>query len=237
MRSGKFCKNPVLLFVAAVVFLVGGARGQDLNPMNPGGGDSALGGQSSAPTDPMGGDQPGQMMQGNRGAQQTSVPRGITLPNGQDINASGMNGINGNGQRTLNQVPPAPPSEFQRMVATSTGKLLPIYGANLFRTIPSTFAPTDRVPVTPDYVIGPGDELLIQVWGQVTLNSRFTVDRSGDIYVPQVGTLRVAGLQFAQVQGFLKSQKARNFRNFDLNVNMGQLRSIQVFVTGQARRP
>ncbi len=123
------------------------------------------------------------------------------------------------------------------MVANSIGKMLPIYGAMLFRNPPSTFAPLNLVPVTPDYVIGPGDELRIQVWGQVTLNGRYTVDRTGNIYIPQVGTLQVAGLPFAQVQEHLKSQMARVFRNFDLNVNMGQLRSIQVFVVGQARRP
>jgi protein involved in polysaccharide export with SLBB domain len=59
----------------------------------------------------------------------------------------------------------------------------------------------------------------------------------GDIYIPQVGTIRVAGLPFAQVQSYLKAQMGKVFRNFDLNVNMGQLRSIQVFVVGQARRP
>ena len=129
------------------------------------------------------------------------------------------------------------PTEFQQMVANSIGKMLPIYGVNLFRNPPSTFAPLNMVPVTPDYVIGPGDELLIQVWGQVTLNSRYTVDRSGSIYIPQVGAVHVAGLSFAQMHDFLRAQMARVFRNFDLNVNMGQLRSIQVFVVGQARRP
>jgi len=129
------------------------------------------------------------------------------------------------------------PTEFQQMVANSIGKMLPIYGAMLFRNPPSTFAPLNLVPVTPDYVIGPGDELRIQVWGQVTLNGHYTVDRAGNIYIPQVGTLQVAGLPFAQIQEHLKSQMARVFRNFDLNVNMGQLRSIQVFVVGQARRP
>jgi protein involved in polysaccharide export with SLBB domain len=128
------------------------------------------------------------------------------------------------------------PTEFQLMVANSTGKMLPIFGAKLFRVPPSTFAPLDMVPVTPDYVIGPGDELLIQSWGQVTLNGRFMVDRAGNIYLPQVGTLRVAGLAFGQVQEYLKGQMSKVFRNFDLNVNMGQLRSIQVFVVGQARR-
>ena len=123
------------------------------------------------------------------------------------------------------------------MIANSIGKTLPIYGAKLFRNPPSTFAPLTMVPVTPDYVVGPGDELLIQVWGQVTFNNRFTVDRSGSIYIPQVGTVHVAGITFGQMQDYLKSQMGRVFRNFDLNVNMGQLRSIQVFVVGQARRP
>jgi protein involved in polysaccharide export with SLBB domain len=133
--------------------------------------------------------------------------------------------------------PPPPPTEFQNLVKDTLGRSLPIYGANLFRNTPSTFAPVDRVPVTPDYTIGPGDELLIQTWGQVTLNSRFTVDRTGSIYIPQVGTVHVAGLHFAQLQDYLKSQMGRMFRNFDLNVNMGQLRSIQIFVVGQTRRP
>ncbi len=249
MGSGKFWNNPVLLLcVAAVVFLAGSARGQDMNPLTPGGTgqcpERAVGHVDGYFFfDPLlrqrryvGTDVAGRPREHRR----RWASRGVNLPNGQDINASGMNGINGNNlsaQRGLNQLPPPPPSEFQRMVATSTGKLLPIYGANLFQNVPSTFAPADRVPVTPDYVIGPGDELLIQAWGQVTLNSRFTVGRSGDIYVPQVGTVRVAGLQFSQVQEYVKSQMSKVFRNFDLNVNMGQLRSIQVFVTGQARRP
>jgi protein involved in polysaccharide export with SLBB domain len=130
-----------------------------------------------------------------------------------------------------------PPTEFQLMVANSTGKMLPIFGAKLFRVPPSTFAPLDMVPVTPDYVVGPGDELMIQVWGQVTLNGHFMVDRAGNIYIPQAGTIHVAGQTFGQMQEYLKGQMGRIFRNFDLNVNMGQLRSIQVFVVGQARRP
>jgi protein involved in polysaccharide export with SLBB domain len=151
---------------------------------------------------------------------------------------------NPNGNRTQQQLlneetrlPLDSPTEFQQMVANSIGKMLPIYGAMLFRNPPSTFAPLNMVPVTPDYVIGPGDELRIQVWGQVTLNGRYTVDRSGNIYIPEVGTLQVAGLTFAKMQDYLKAQMGRVFRNFDLNVNMGQLRSIQVFVVGQAHRP
>ena len=134
----------------------------------------------------------------------------------------------------------APPSEltgFQRLVAATLGRVLPVYGASLFSDVPSTFAPVDRVPVTPEYAIGPGDELLVHVWGQVNLDGRFTVDRSGNVYLPQVGAIHVAGIPFAQLTSYMKSQIGHNFRNFDLNVNMGQLRSIQVFVVGNAKRP
>jgi polysaccharide biosynthesis/export protein len=132
---------------------------------------------------------------------------------------------------------PEPPSEFQEFAAEVVGKRLPVFGANLFERTPTTFAPVERAPVTADYVIGPGDQILLRVWGQVTLNLDLTVDRSGGIYIPQVGNVAVAGLQFQQLPGFLKAQLGKVFRNFDLNVNMGQLRSIQVFVVGSARRP
>jgi len=177
--------------------------------------------------------------------QQPTTPQGIVLQQTPITSQTpgvqtAIQGQQQQQQQLLNQearLPLDPPTEFQLMVANSIGKMLPIYGARLFRNPPSTFAPLSHVPVTPDYVIGPGDELILQTWGQVTLNSRFTVDTTGGIYIPQVGTVHVAGLRFDQLQPSLKSQMGRTLRNFDLNVTMGQLRSIQVFVVGQARRP
>jgi polysaccharide export outer membrane protein len=129
------------------------------------------------------------------------------------------------------------PTEFQQFVTTSVGRELPLFGYNLFEQVPSTFAPADRVPVTSEYVIGPGDELLIRAWGQINLDARVTVDRTGSVYLPQVGSVAVAGLQYRQLSDFLKTSIGRIFRNFDLTVSLGQLRSIQIFVVGQARRP
>jgi polysaccharide export outer membrane protein len=172
--------------------------------------------------------------------QQQQLPAGATLRN----TPTSTNNESTLYDRTGRYQPLPPPevpvqlTSFQRLAAASTGKVLPVFGANLFgSTVPSTFAPVDRIPVTPEYVLGPGDELLIRLWGQVTLDSRFTIDRSGNVYIPQVGAVRVAGLPFAQVQEYLRSRIARNFRNFDINVNMGQLRSIQLFVVGEARHP
>lgn len=130
-----------------------------------------------------------------------------------------------------------PPTEFQGVVAGATGARLPVFGADLFFDQSTPFTPVDRMPVTSDYVVGPGDQLLIRVWGQVNFNAHATVDRSGDIYVPQLGNVEVAGLHFEQLDGYLKKQFGRVFRNFDLSVNMGQLRSIQIYVVGNAQRP
>ncbi len=139
--------------------------------------------------------------------------------------------------RLLALQPPTPPTDFQLLVRSSLGTLLPVYGDSLFRRVPSTFAPLREVNVTPNYVLGPGDQLVIRIWGQVNSNAQLTVDRSGSIYLPQVGEIHVAGLPFDQVKDHIHDALAHIFKSFELDVEMGQLRSIQVFVVGQARRP
>ena len=129
------------------------------------------------------------------------------------------------------------PGEFQLFVAASVGRVLPLYGHNLFVDAPSTFSPVDNIPVTSDYLIGPGDELMIRGWGQVDFDLSVTVDRNGSIYLPKVGNVNVSGIRFQALQGYLKNAIGKIFQNFDLNVSLGKLRSIQVFVVGQARRP
>src|SRR5688572_4803233 len=128
-------------------------------------------------------------------------------------------------------------NEFQDLVTQSLGISLPLYGQNLFDLVPDTFAPVDRIPVTPDYVVGPGDEILIRGWGQVDIDYRAVVDRNGTINIPKIGVINVAGIRYQDLNGYLKTHIGRYFRNFELAVTMGELRSIQVFVVGQAYRP
>src|SRR5579872_635916 len=75
--------------------------------------------------------------------------------------------------------------EFQDFVASSTGHRLPIFGMNLFQNVPTTFAPLEQVPVVPDYLIGPGDELLVRAWGAIDINYQVVVDRTGMINLPK----------------------------------------------------
>ncbi len=123
------------------------------------------------------------------------------------------------------------------MVADSVGRPLPLFGQSLFQHPPSTFSPVDWMQVPSDYVIGPGDELQINIWGQVEANLRVVVDRAGQIYIPRVGEIQVAGVHYGDLAQDLKQQISKIFKNFDLTANLGHLRSLQVFVVGNARYP
>jgi protein involved in polysaccharide export with SLBB domain len=130
-----------------------------------------------------------------------------------------------------------PETEFEQMVADSVGRPLPLFGQSLFDQPPSTFAPMDLLEVPSDYIIGPGDGLQIRVWGQLSGDLRVTVDRAGQIYIPQVGQISVAGVHYGELEEHLKSEISKVFKNFNLTANVGRLRSIQVLVVGNARYP
>jgi protein involved in polysaccharide export with SLBB domain len=140
-------------------------------------------------------------------------------------------------QRPTKPLPPEPLTELQKFITSSTGQVLPIYGARLFQDVPSTFAPLDNAPVPSDYLLGPGDEVRVRIWGQVNFNANLRVDRTGDIFLPQIGALHVSGVRFDELQKHLQDAVARVYRNFQLSAELGQIRSIQIYVTGEARRP
>jgi protein involved in polysaccharide export with SLBB domain len=120
-----------------------------------------------------------------------------------------------------------PPSTFQ-------------FGYDLFRQPPSTFAPVEKVekvPVGPDYVLGPGDEIRINVWGRIEGQWNVVVDRDGTINLPKVGTIGVTGLTFKELREMLRRELSKYFTGFEMNVSMGALRTIGVYVVGNADRP
>ncbi len=123
------------------------------------------------------------------------------------------------------------------MAADSAGRPLPVFGQSLFDLAPSTFAPMDQLQVPSDYIIGPGDELQIRIWGQLEADLRAMVDRSGQIYVPHVGPVSVAGVHYSELEPYLASEISKTFRNFHLTATVGRLRSIQVLLVGNARYP
>jgi len=108
------------------------------------------------------------------------------------------------------------------------------FGYGLFKE--AAQAASQDLPVASDYVVGPGDEVDLLFWGRINGHYNLTVGREGTIQFPYVGPLTVGGMTFADMRRFLMSQSGKII-GVDMSVTMGRLRSIQVFVLGEVKRP
>ncbi len=111
------------------------------------------------------------------------------------------------------------------------------FGYNLFDQSPTSFAPVEAIPVGPDYILGPGDELSVAIWGKVSGEYRRIIDKDGKINLPTVGVLQIAGLTFQGAKGFIEKEYGRYYSDMKINISMGSLKSIRVFVVGNVQRP
>ena len=108
----------------------------------------------------------------------------------------------------------APPAWAQGKLNPSASALLAPFGANLFH---GNFAGTYNDGLNGDYVILPGDRIMVRVWGAKTYNDVLPVDQQGNIFLPEVGPVRVAGLRQSALQGAVKARLASVFTD---NVNI-----------------
>jgi len=111
------------------------------------------------------------------------------------------------------------------------------FGANLFANSPSTFAPTSDAPVPANYPIGTGDEIIVQLFGKENATHRLTVNRKGEIQFPALGPIQVAGMEFGQVSDMLTQRVKEQMIGVNSSISLGKLRSIQIFVMGDAYKP
>jgi protein involved in polysaccharide export with SLBB domain len=93
------------------------------------------------------------------------------------------------------------------------------------------------VPLGPDYVVGPGDSLTINLWGSVTQSISRTIDRDGHILLPEAGLLQVAGQPLEQAEKLIDGALKRQYRNAQIAVTVSRLRSVRVYVVGDVQRP
>ncbi len=120
------------------------------------------------------------------------------------------------------------------MVSTES---LQQFGYELFAGQPSSFAPVTDIPVPPEYVLGPGDEIKVQLFGKDARELALTVDREGTIAFPQIGPVSLAGMSFAQAKAMLSEQINQKMIGVSASITMGQLRSIRIFALGDVFRP
>lgn len=133
----------------------------------------------------------------------------------------------------------AKPNDFEKYVHRQPeGADVRRLGMDLIDGLRPGAETTDYNPlVPPDYVMRAGDELVLTMWGAVDADMRLQVDRSGRIQIPRVGPVMVSGVRYADLPDVISRRVAQVFKNFQLSVSLGQLRGVQVYVTGFVAKP
>ncbi|MEI8326766.1 MAG: polysaccharide biosynthesis/export family protein, partial [Betaproteobacteria bacterium] len=140
------------------------------------------------------------------------------------------------GQRSHVAARTAGANQFQRFVQETTGRLLPVYGRELFES-PQAYAADNGAPAPDNYLLGAGDEVRLQVWGPVDFVTSLVIDRNGQVNLPKVGVVTLAGVAVRDLDKTLQSHLGKVFSNFSASATLGRLRGIQVYVVGQAQQP
>ena len=111
------------------------------------------------------------------------------------------------------------------------------FGYDLFANAPTTFAPAASIPVSSDYLLGPGDTLDILFYGKTNTAFSLEINREGFVDFPQLGPVGLAGLTYGEAKDMLQARIAAQIIGTQVSISMGSLRSMQVFVLGEAFKP
>lgn len=130
----------------------------------------------------------------------------------------------------------APMAVSGNAAVAKTSTLKP-FGYDLFANVPSSFAASTNMPVSSDYLLGPGDELAIIFYGKLNKSFSVEVNRDGLVDFPELGPVVIAGLTFGEAKDMLQSLIAAKVIGTQVNISMGALRSMQIFVLGEAYKP
>jgi protein involved in polysaccharide export with SLBB domain len=191
--------------------------------------------------------QPGTQATGQQGNQQPTQP-GASRP-GTPGTSQGQRGMNGQNRPKRPQTSKAPSQEqyplrnlpalrdLYTQAATDETKL-ERFGAALFR---NSAAAADKaplsVPIGPDYVLGPGDELVIDYWGNSSQHIQRSVDREGRVSIPEAGSVVVAGRTLGEVQQTIQRMLSHQLRGVSVDVTLGKLRTVRAYVVGDVKNP
>ena len=111
------------------------------------------------------------------------------------------------------------------------------FGYDLFKGLPSTFAPVSDIQVPVDYVVGPGDTLEVQLYGKEPSIYELTVQRDGRVNFPKLGPIMVSNMNFDAARAAIERRVSDQLVDTRVSVTMGELRSIRIFVLGEAEKP
>lgn len=169
---------------------------------------------------------------------------GISLPSNSGTSEQYQNPqlMNERGEQNAQSLPQSQAndikgSENQKKNREENSSSLQRFGINLFASSPSTFAPISDVPVPAEYQVGPGDEIVIQLFGKENQTHRLRVNREGVVNFPTLGPIQVGGMSFSNVRESLQQRVREQMIGVRSDVTMGELRTMQIFVMGDAYKP
>ena len=111
------------------------------------------------------------------------------------------------------------------------------FGYELFEAAPTSFMPATDIPIPSEYVMGPGDNIIVQLYGKENQSYGLTINREGEIQFPNLGPIVVAGSSFADVKALIGTTVSEQMIGVKASVTMGALRSIRIFILGEATLP
>lgn len=167
----------------------------------------------------------------------SSSPLAVTEPVMVKQEPEGRSYIEESFQKRVNDIYGVSSEEEASQLSPEEAHQLGQFGYALFNTSTTTFAPATDIPIPPEYVLGPGDELRIQYYGSRSDNFSLTVDRNGVVNLPDVGEVSVSRLTFNQARALLAEQIGQKMIGVTASITMGRLRSIRAFVLGDVRNP
>lgn len=119
----------------------------------------------------------------------------------------------------------------------NASQALSMFGYDLFAGVPTTFAPATDIPVPAEYIVGPGDNINLNFYGKTNSQLTVVVDREGKINVPELGPIHVAGLSFQELKLMMNEEVKQRTIGLNVITTLGELRSVRIFILGEANRP
>ena len=112
-----------------------------------------------------------------------------------------------------------------------------VFGRDIFNNKKLSFEPQMNIATPQNYVVGPGDQLIIDIYGASQQSLKLTVSPDGDVTVPEFGPIRVSGLSINAAQAKIRSKLGSYYQSSEIKTSLGQTRSIMVNVMGEVRVP
>jgi len=127
-------------------------------------------------------------------------------------------------------------SPIENSFLVESKEVLRQFGYNIFEAAVGFVAP-GNIPVPEDYLLGPGDEVVINLWGPFEKEYRETIDRDGNLFLSELGKIGLGRKTFSEVRKNLKERLNRCYKNTRIDIGLGKVRTIKIFVIGEVKRP